>query len=106
MGWGCSHGCPRSAVSSPSFLDGKGAGEKKYIFSADSFALDPGEALLHQEHAPSSLADLAGLATGGVFGGESFAVVGNTKDELLGGRFHIDPNRTWAGRIGVKMNIG
>lgn len=99
MGWGRSHGCPRSAVSSPSFLDGKGTCEKQYIFSADALTLDPGKSLLHQQRAPSSLADFAGLAAGGVFGGESFAVVRYSKDELQGGRFYVDANLTWAGGV-------
>jgi hypothetical protein len=86
-------------------VDGKGAGEKQDIFPAEVLAFDPWEGVLHDQGTPTACADFAWFAACSLVRIERFTVVGELKNEFLGGFFDFNENLALASTIGVEVNI-
>ena len=93
--------CPRSGVSYPSFVDGKGAGEKQDIFPAEVLAFDPWEGVLHNQGAPTAFANFAWFAACSLVRVERFAVVGELKNEFMSSFLDPHEHLALASSVGV-----
>jgi len=97
--------CPRSGVSYPSFVDGKGAGEKQDIFPAEVLAFDPWEGVLHDQGTPTAFANFAWFAACSLVRVERFAVVGELKNEFMSSFLDFHEYLALSTPVGVQMNI-